>query len=267
MWTTTTIGGEPALSVDEMGRGPLVVFLHGVGGNKANWHDNLPAFAPHFHAVAWDARGYGASEDPPAPLAFSDFRKDLARVIDHFGAEKAHLVGLSMGARIALSYCANAPERVASLTLCDTHLGFRHMSHEDRQKFVSKRAEPLLAGKTTADIAPRLARTLIGDEAHTEALAKLIASMERLRAKPYIEAIRATTEEDLDPLVDTVAVPTLVLVGALDRVTPPTLAAEIAARIAGAQFAIIPDAGHLSNIEQPEAFNRVVLEFLNGVPA
>ncbi|MCF3936592.1 alpha/beta hydrolase [Acuticoccus sp. M5D2P5] len=262
MWTTTRIGPSPALALDEMGRGPLVVFLHGVGGNRSNWHDNLPAFAAYFHAVAWDARGYGGSEDPAGPVAFTDYRDDLFRVLDHFGAERAHLVGLSMGGRIALAFHAAAPERVASLTLCDTHLGFRHLSAEDRAKFIAKRAEPLLAGKTPADIAPRLARTLIGDPAHTEALAKLVASMEALRTAPYLAAIRASTEEDLDPLVEGVAVPTLVLAGALDRVTPPSLAEAIVARIAGAKLAIIEDAGHLSNIEAPEAFNRVVLAFL-----
>jgi 3-oxoadipate enol-lactonase len=71
--------------------------MHGIGGNRTNWHDQLPVFAQRFHAVAWDARGYGASHDYSEPLDFSDFATDLARLLDHFEVERAHLVGLSMG--------------------------------------------------------------------------------------------------------------------------------------------------------------------------
>src|SRR5262249_33618582 len=71
-WTTERIGPAPHLSVDHMGTGELLVLLHGIGGNKRNWHDNLPALAAHRHTVAWDARGYGESDDYEGPLAFTD---------------------------------------------------------------------------------------------------------------------------------------------------------------------------------------------------
>ena len=105
-WTTVRIGPAPHIAVDHMGTGDLVVFLHGIGGNKRNWVDNLPAFAAHWHAVAWDARGYGESDDYEGPLTFTDFSHDVARVLDHFGAKKAHIVGLSMGGRIAQDFAA-----------------------------------------------------------------------------------------------------------------------------------------------------------------
>ena len=79
-WTTTRIGPSPHIAVDHMGTGDLVVFLHGIGGNRRNWHPNLAAFAPHWHAVAWDARGYGESDDYDGPLDFVDYARDLARV-------------------------------------------------------------------------------------------------------------------------------------------------------------------------------------------
>lgn len=257
---TTLIGPAPRIAVDHAGAGELVLFLHGVGGHRDNWRDNLPVFAAEYLAAAWDARGYGDSEDGLA--RFRDFRDDVGRVLDHFGAETAHLVGLSMGARIALAFHDAAPERVASLVLCDTHLGFDHLSERDRRTFIARRKEPLLTGKEPADIAPGLARALIGNAAHEAALERLVRSMSRLRAASYIKAIEVSTEEDLAPLVDSVRVPTLVVVGALDRITPPALAAEIAGRIPGAQLRVIEDAGHLCNIEQPEAFDAAVLGFL-----
>ena len=80
-----------------MGEGPLLVLLHGIGGNRLNWQLQLPAFAGDFMVAAWDARGYGLSQDYDGDLNFSDFSHDLARLLDHFGATKAHLCGLSMG--------------------------------------------------------------------------------------------------------------------------------------------------------------------------
>ena len=96
-WTTDIIPGSPRIAVDHEGTGPLSIFLHGIGGNRTNWHDQLAVVGAHFHAVAWDARGYGASDDYDGALDFGDFAVDLARVIDHFGVARAHLVGLSMG--------------------------------------------------------------------------------------------------------------------------------------------------------------------------
>lgn len=261
------IGPPPVIAVDHTGEGELVVFLHGIGGNKRNWHDNLPAFAADFHAAAWDARGYGESEDYDGPLAFTDFRSDLVRVLDHFGAQKAHIVGLSMGGRIAASFHEAHADRVASLVLCDTHLGFANFSDEARQKFVSLRRDPLLNGKTPADIAPTVARTLIGDPNDAEALAKMVDSMERLHTQSYIKSIEASVALDHTDLYRAIRVPTLVVVGALDRLTPPDMAREIAGQIEGSRLEVIEGAGHLPNFEKADAFNRIVLDFLRSVSA
>lgn len=259
---TVFINPAPRLAVDHMGEGELVVLLHGVGGHRTNWHPNMPALAAHCHVAAWDARGYGDSEDVDGPRRMADFRDDLGRLLDHFGAERAHLVGLSMGGRIAAHFHAAWPQRVASLVLCDTHLGFAHFSPEARATFIARRRDPLLAGKTPADIAPGLARAMMGDPGNTDALDTLIGSMSQLRAESYIRTVIASVEDDQAPLLAKVTVPTLVLTGEKDRLTPPALAAEIAAHIPGSELSIIEGAGHLSNIEAPDEFNRIVGTFL-----
>ncbi|MGH8011317.1 MAG: alpha/beta fold hydrolase, partial [Candidatus Binataceae bacterium] len=75
-WKTEYVPGHPRIAVDHMGAGALVVFLHGIGGNRTNWHDQLPDFSRHFHAVSWDGRGYGDSDDYDGPLDFGDFSHD-----------------------------------------------------------------------------------------------------------------------------------------------------------------------------------------------
>lgn len=262
---TDRIGPSPAIEVDHIGEGDFVLCLHGIGGNRRNWHDNLPALAKAgFHAAAWDARGYGGSDDYDGPLRLEDLRGDVLRLLDHFGVGRAHLIGLSMGGRIAADFCAAHPARVASAIFCDTHLGFAHMSDKARAKFIALRKDPLMAGQEPADIADTVAATLIGDPAHEATYAKLVDSMNRLHKVSYIKAIEATVSADLRALYDEVRCPAMVVVGALDRVTPPRLAREIALKLGDARLAVIPGAGHLSNIEQAERFNALAVDFLSS---
>ena len=264
----TRIGGKPALAVEHGGEGPLVVFIHGIGGNRSNWREQLDAFAPKFHVAAWDARGYGDSEDYEGPLDFGDFSRDLARVLDHFGARAAHIVGLSMGGMIVQDFYRRHPDRVLSMVLANTRNGFqRHNSEE----FLRKREAPLLAGLTPADIAPELAKSLASPSAPQPVRERLQASIARLHKESYLKTLRATsrlgTEGDLKDRnsfldLEQVRVPVLVICGSADTVTPPQMSEEIAQRAPGARYVLIEGAGHLSNIENPAAFNAALTAFL-----
>jgi 3-oxoadipate enol-lactonase len=261
-WTTEYVPGTPRIAVDHVGTGPLLVFLHGIGGNRTNWYDQLPEFGPHFLAVAWDARGYGGSDDYEGPLDFGDFAHDLARVVRHFGVAQAHVVGLSMGGMIAMDFSARHPERVATLTLCDSLPGFGHLTPDQRREFIRLRQEPLLAGKEPKDIAPIVAKTLISKSARPEAFDCLVASMSALHKNSYIKTISGTTSYAGRFELEKIGVPTHVVVGDEDTLTPPATSHEMARRIRGARLTVIEGAGHLSNLERPEDFNRAVLAFL-----
>jgi 3-oxoadipate enol-lactonase len=260
---TEHIGPLPRIAVDRMGEGQLVLFLHGIGGNRTNWRDQLPTFAQHFHAVAWDARGYGLSDDYEGPLHYSDFSDDVLRVLDHFGARTAHLVGLSMGGSIVQDFYAHHPHRVASMVLVDTRPGFEApFDPVGREEFLRLRLWPLRQGKEPSDIAATVARSLMGTSAGEDVYARLVESMQALRKASYMKTIegRVTWKPVFVPGL--VRIPTLVVVGGDDRLTPPTMAKSIADAIPGAQLAVIPSAGHLSNIEEPRIFNEIVLRFL-----
>jgi 3-oxoadipate enol-lactonase len=264
-WATERIGPAPRIAVDHTGSGELIVLLHGIGGNKRNWHDNLPALAAHWHAVAWDARGYGESDDYEGPLAFTDYADDLPRVLDHFGAAKAHILGLSMGGRIAMDFAERYPERLLSLTLCDTHTGFAGFSDEKKREFLRLRKEPLVAGGEPRDIAVPVARSLCGPNATEEAFAKLVDSLSRLHKESYIKSLEATVMAPPQQRLEDIRVPTHVIVGSADRLTTPAMARQIAARIPGARLTVIDDAGHLPNIEKPAEFNAAVVAFLRAL--
>ena len=264
--TLTFIPGQPRLAADTCGDGPLLVFMHGIGGNRSNWSDQLPAFGAHFHAVAWDARGYGASDDYAGPLDFgADFSADLLRTLDHFGARKAILCGLSMGGRIAQAFFDRHPDRVAAMVLCDTAADFQaDLTPAQRAEFVRLRKAPLLAGREPRDIAPVVARTLAGPQATPAHIQRLIDSMSALHKESYLKAIDASYGDSarrLKPL-SSIDVPVLLVYGADDTLTTPALGRAMQAGIAGAQFVEIAAAGHLCNIEAPAVFNREVLAFV-----
>ena len=261
-WKTDLVPGSPRIAFDHAGGGDLVVFLHGIGGNRTNWHDQIPSFSEHFHAVAWDARGYGASDDYAGPLDFAHFADDLRRLIDHLAVPRAHLVGLSMGGVIALDFVTRFPHRVATLTLCDSLPGFGHLTPVQRNEFIRLRQEPLLAGKEPRDIAPVVARTLLSKSPRPGRYERLVASISALHKDSYIKTISGSVSYDRPPDLESIAVPTLIVVGDVDTLTPPATSRAMADRIKGATMVVIERAGHLSNIEQPEEFNRVVIEFL-----
>ncbi|MCE2469642.1 MAG: alpha/beta fold hydrolase [Dehalococcoidia bacterium] len=261
-WTTEWTPGAPRIAVDRMGEGPLVVFLHGVGGNRTNWHDQLPTVAEHFTAMSWDARGYGQSDDYDGPLVYADYGHDLARVLDHYGASKAHVVGLSMGGRIAQEFYGLYPNRVATLTLVDTMWSGGELTPEQRKRFVELRVGPLLAGKTPREMAPPVAETLIGKQSPREAFDRLVESMAALHKESYIKTITASGEQPLTFDLATIAVPTLLIFGEDDRLTTPEIGRQMHERIAGSQLVVIEKAGHLSNMERPHEFNAALMDFL-----
>lgn len=240
----------------------MLLFLHGIGGNRRNWDRQLEAFSGRFCAAAWDARGYGDSDDYDGPLDFADFRRDLERVLDHFAAPRAHLVGLSMGGRIARDFALHRPDRAASLTLANSSPGFDALSPEAAQAYLAARREPLRAGKAPRDIAPDLARRLVGRRPSPGVLEELVESISALRKDSYLKSLEASVTQDRAAPLERIRVPTLVITSDEDRLYPPALAREMARRIPGAELVEIEGAGHLSNIEQPGRFNQAVLEFL-----
>lgn len=256
------IAGRPALAVTHAGQGELVLFLHGVGGNRSNWHGQLRACAPHFHAAAWDMRGYGDSDAYDGPLSFADICDDLLRVMAHFGADRAHLVGLSMGGRIAFDFVRRHPRAVRSLTICSALHRASQMPPERRREFLDSRLRPLREGKSLADIAPAVARSLVSASAPPCAYEALVESMRQLQPDGYMKALEAVSSYEGEIDLGRIRVPTHVIGAVDDSLVRIDAVRAMAAGIPGCRLSEIPACGHLSNLEQAETFNRLALEFL-----
>ena len=230
-----------------------MLFLHGIRGNRRNWNSQIEFFSRRFKAAAWDARGYGDSDDYDGPLQFEHFTGDVLRVAEYFKASKFHLVGLSMGGRIARNVALRAPERVHSLVLISTNPGFDALSSEAVKRFDTERRSRT----------PQSLRRLLGSGPSYAAYQELLDSVSRIHEASYQKTLEASVAQDRAAPVEQIRVPTLVIAGEEDTVYPPELAREIARRIPGAELLMFERTGHLANLEQPERFNHAVLDFLS----
>jgi pimeloyl-ACP methyl ester carboxylesterase len=243
----------PRLAVSVAGNGELVLFLHGIRGNRRNWAGQIEFFSRRFKAAAWDARGYGDSDDYDGPLQFEYFTGDVLRVAEHFKASKLHLVGLSMGGRIARNVALRAPERLHSLVLISTNAGFDALGSDALKRFITERRSRT----------PQSLRRLLGSGPSHDAYQELLDSVSRIHEASYQKTLEASVAQDRAAPVEKISVPTLVIAGEEDTVYPPELAREMARRIPGAELLMLERTGHLANLEQPDRFNTAVFDFLS----
>ncbi|MET0866812.1 MAG: alpha/beta fold hydrolase [Pseudorhodoplanes sp.] len=257
---------SPCLTVDVAGKGAdqseALVFLHGIGGNRTNWASQLADLSDAWRCVAFDFRGYGGSDDVAGALDFFDFTDDVARALDELAIARCHLFGLSMGGLVAQAFYARHPDRVLSLGIIGSRPGSAPV-FEDSQRFAEERAKPLEQG--AAALADSLLPRLLGPAVTPEARTEIRESLARLRPASYKKVLAARLS--IAPFLElsSIAVPTLVVAGTHDQVAPLAQMKAIAAAIPGSVLEIMPEAGHLMNIEQPDRFNTAVRNFLNSI--
>lgn len=255
------------LAISVAGHGPLVILVHGMGGDRSTWHAQIDALSERYTAASVDLRGYGDSADAPEPLDFKrDFTADLLAVMDHFGVRRAHLVGLSMGGRVVRGACLREPERVASLTLANTSPGFDAMDASEMDRFIAERSQRLSAGVLPADFGIGQARQMMAPGTNPAVVAVAAQAMQRLRPAQYLQVLAASTRQDRGDRLEDIACPTLVITSDQDRVYGAAISDRMLARLPKARHVRIASAGHLSNLEQPQAFNQALRAFLDALP-
>ena len=257
------------MGVSEAGGGPAVpiLFLHGVGSDKSVWHPQLAHFGRSRRALAIDYPGYGES-DARDGATRHDFARAALAALDALGIDQAHICGLSLGGVVAIAMHALAAERCASLILADTFA-----IHPEGQA-IYDRSIAASSAMTMRELAEARAPSLLGAAASEAVKAEVIATMGRIDPAAYRQGAEAVWLADQQDRAAAIAVPTLVLVGDEDRITPPSLSRALADLIGTGTsqrpivtLETIAGAGHLANLERPEAFNNSVDRFLAGLDA
>ncbi len=242
---------------------PVLVFLHGIGGGKQGFAAQLAYFAARgYRALAWDMPGYGDSAQI-TPYDFAGLAQALLRLLDQAGVARAVLVGHSMGGMVAQQAWTLCPERIAALVIAASSPAFGNASGDFQTQFVAQRLAPLEAGQTMADVADAVIPGMVapGYQGSGRDLAQ--RCMAAVPPASYRAALQALVHFEQRAALPTITVPTLCLAAEHDRTAPPDVLRRMADKIPGAQFALLPQAGHLLCFEQPEAFNAVIHAFLS----
>ena len=235
---------------DIAGSGPALILTHGYSSTGEMWAGQIAPLEPHFKVITWDMRGHGQS-DYPADQAYSEEATvgDMAALLDAAGASNAVVGGLSLGGYMSLAFHLAHPERTRALLIIDTGPGYKNDQARDGWNANAlKRAERYEA-EGLPDLSRASAEVRLARHRDATGLARAARGMLTQKTPRVIESLPG------------VKVPAVVIVGANDT---PFLAASdyMAAKIPGASLAVIPDAGHSANIDQPAAFNAALMGFL-----
>jgi 3-oxoadipate enol-lactonase len=252
----------PALHVHDTGDGPALLFLHAFPLDASMWDTQVGAFSDRHRCLRPDVYGFGASPPPPPGMTLDDVAAAVVEALDARGVQTATVIGLSMGGYLAFALLRRFAARVDRLVLCDTRAGADgEEARADRLRMAERvRGEAGVESIVEPTVA-RLLAPLSAAEFH-------VSDPVRARIRRATPAGVAAAQEamaarpDSTPLLGAIAVPTLVLVGSQDTVTPPEEAERMAAAIPGARLEVIDGAGHLSNLERWDAFDAALGGFL-----
>ena len=256
------------LSVHLQGEGPALLLLHGFTGSNAMWTPHLAAFEG-FTTVSVDLLGHGESDAPPTPNRYRMERcvDDLTSLLDHLEIERVAVLGYSMGGRVALQLALRAPGRLWALVLESASPGIDDdAEREDRVRSDAALADEIERNGIDAFVDGWQALPLFASQSRLSAAAREELRRQRLRNSPVglANSLRGAGAGQEAPVLNRlgeIRIPTLLIAGALDQ-KYVALARKMSDALPCARTHIMPDAGHATHLEQPEAFGRVVREFL-----
>ncbi|MGW6449927.1 alpha/beta fold hydrolase [Lentzea sp. NPDC055074] len=256
--STATVNGI-TIGYDDQGTGEVLVLVHGHPFDRTMWRPQVE----HFSAKGWrvitaDLRGYGETTVVPGTTPLDVFAADVAGLLDHLGVEKFVLGGLSMGGQIVMQCVRAFPERLKGVILADT---FAQAETEEGRRIRNEMADRLLregmSGYATEVKWKMVAR-------HNPEVAEFVAGlMHNASPEGAAAALRGRAERpDHTRTLETITVPTLVIVGSEDEYTPVQDAEYMSERVPGSTLVVVDGAAHMPNLERPEVFNRAVEELL-----
>lgn len=258
-----TAGGVQ-LAYRDVGAGEPIIFLHAFPLNQTMWDEQVTALSRNYRVITFDWRGFGASETGEAEVTMNVFADDLAALLDQLKIERAAICGLSMGGYAAFAFYRKYTHRVKALILADTRAS---ADTEEGRQGRYEMAELARKSGAAALVEPMTPKLLGATNLQTKpALVERVQQMIRAaQAEGVAQALLGMAQrDDATDLLAQITCPTLVIVGSEDKLTPLSDAEKMSQTIPNAQLEVLTTAGHLSNLEQSETFNRLVAHFLQS---
>lgn len=254
------------VAYNDMGNGNIpIIFLHGFPFDKTMWKNQFEELKSSNRVIAIDIRGFGKSIDEKTPLSIDLFSDDLVAFMDKLKIKKAILCGLSMGGYISLNTIKRFPERFDALILCDTQcIADTPEGKENRYKTIEQ-----IKLKGTTSFNEKFLKSVFHPDSSTdkkEIIENLRSVVFANSKEILIAGLTALAErfETCSSLND-IHIPTLIICGRQDQLTPLAQSEFMHKHIAGSSLKVIENAGHVSNLEQPEVFNNYIVNFLNSL--
>jgi 3-oxoadipate enol-lactonase/4-carboxymuconolactone decarboxylase len=237
---------------------PVLVLSNSLGTDLQMWERQMSVLTRRHRVLRYDQRGHGQTPAPPGPYSIDDLADDVVALLDHHHIERVSFCGLSLGGMVGMALASRAPERIDRFVACCTsaRLGPPELWKE--------RAELVRTGGMAAVIDAVCARWFSAAFAAADAstVDEIRAMLAATQPEGYARCCEAIGAMNLLDRLGAIAAPTLVLAAALDPATPPEHGEIIRSAIPGARLVVLPDAAHLANVEQPEAFNRAIVAHL-----
>jgi 3-oxoadipate enol-lactonase len=240
---------------------PTVVLHHPLATNLTTWDELTAALTPRYRVVRFDARGHGGSEASKAPYSFATLSADVVGLMDHLQIGRAHFLGLSMGGMVGQHLGAEQPQRFASLILSSTSSRVPAEAQPIWDERVKVTREKGMASQVPLAMQRWLAKSTV--ESKPALVARMSGYVETTPVEGYVGWCQAISTLDITDRLKGIRLPTRVIVGAEDPSTPPAAAEVIHRGIAGSDLVVVPGVSHMLHVEEPETFNRHVLEFLD----
>jgi 3-oxoadipate enol-lactonase len=239
---------------------PVVTLSHSLATNLSMWDPQIPALTPRYRVLRYDTRGHGGTDAPRGAYSLDQLAEDARALLQALGFARTHLIGLSMGGFIGQILALTYPQMLQSLVLCDT----TSRVPPDAKPMWDERIRAAQAHGMELHVEPTIGRWFTAPfrERRPDVVDRVRAMIRATKPAGYIGCCHAIAALDLTDRLQAIAVPTLVIVGEEDPGTPVTASRTIHERIKGSELVILKSASHLSNMEQPEAFNRAVTTFL-----
>jgi len=244
----------------DTGRGAAVVLAHAIGMDHRMWDDLAGKLAPDHRVVRFDARGHGRSPVPKRPYSLEGMAGDALALLDRLGIERAHWIGLSMGAMIGMAFALEHPERLGRLVLANTTSSYGPEGRAMWQARAKAVADSGLAAINDMVMSRYFSEDFRAD--HKDVVAETSRRFLATPVEGYLGCCDAIAELDYTVDLPRLRARTLVIAGAADAGTPPAMSQAIADRIPGSQLAVLPGAAHLSAVEKPAEFSALVRGFL-----
>ncbi|HZE73512.1 MAG TPA: alpha/beta fold hydrolase [Pyrinomonadaceae bacterium] len=248
------------IAYDDEGTGAAIILLHGYPFNRSMWREQVSALRPSHRIITPDLRGHGETDAVPATIP--EMARDAAALLTTLGITDAVVGGLSMGGYVALSFCRLFPERVSALVLADTRASADTAEGKQNRAKQAERALSEGLEGIADEMLPKLLspETLATRPEIAEQLRKMIIQTKPEGASAALKAM--ATRDDQTVFLSQITKPTLIVVGRDDAITPLTDSELMHREIEGSHLEVIEGAGHVSNLEQPDNFNKALENFL-----